>query len=96
MIETYKDDLDTLEALSIKISDLINKNKFEKIVELDLQRKKIINRISQLHKSLPKNKIKNVIQLNNVSISQIEEKIIKLNLTNNKLKKRIKFYSQNK
>ena len=35
------EDLKKLEDLSIKISDLINQNKFENILELDLQRKKI-------------------------------------------------------
>ena len=34
------EDLNKLEDLSIKISDLINQNKFENILELDLQRKK--------------------------------------------------------
>ena len=39
---TDLDELNKLEDLSIKISNLINQNKFENILELDLQRKKII------------------------------------------------------
>ena len=43
---TDLDELNKLEDLSIKISDLINQNKFENILELDLQRKKIIESIT--------------------------------------------------
>ena len=40
---TDLDELNKLEDLSIKISDLINQNKFQNIHELDLQRKKILS-----------------------------------------------------
>ena len=43
---TDLEELNKLEDLSIKISDLINQNKFENILELDLQRKKIIESIT--------------------------------------------------
>ena len=46
------EDLKKLEDLSIKISDLINQNKFENILELDLQRKKIIHLLKEEQKKL--------------------------------------------
>ena len=48
---TDLDELNKLEGLSIKISDLINQNKFENILELDLQRKKIIGILPKLNSS---------------------------------------------
>ena len=42
-VMTDLDELNKLECLSKKISDLINQNKFENILELDLQRKKLLN-----------------------------------------------------
>jgi hypothetical protein len=45
MVE-YQDDLNKLELLSVEISDLVNTNNFEKILELDLERQKIIKKIS--------------------------------------------------
>ena len=93
---SYQDDLSKLEELSIKISDLINENKFENILELDLQRKKIIQSISKSCFKENKNKISQIIDINSRSVSEIEKKITNLNIKNNKLKKRIKFYSLSK
>ena len=45
MIE-YQEDLNRLELLSVEISDLVSTNNFEKILELDLERQKIIHKIS--------------------------------------------------
>ena len=45
MRSNYKDDLLQLEVLSKNISDLIFINDFEKIIELDIERKKIIKKI---------------------------------------------------
>ena len=93
---TDLDELNKLEDLSIKISDLINQNKFENIIELDLKRKKIIESITTSPNSNHKKKIHQIISLNNKSIEDIENKITKLNTNHYNSEKRIKFYSLNK
>ena len=89
---TDLDKLNKLEGLSIKISDLINQNKFENILELDLQRKKIIESITTSPNLNHKKKINQIISLNNKSIEDIENKITKLNINHYNSEKRIKFY----
>ena len=93
---SHKNDLSKLEELSIKISDLINENKFDDILKLDLERKKIIQSISKSCFKENKNKISQIIDINNKSVNNIEKKITNLNIKNNKFKKRIKFYSLSK
>ena len=93
---TDLDELNKLEYLSIKISDLINQNKFENILELDLQRKKIIESITTSQNLNHKKKIYQIISLNDKSIEDIENKITKLNINHYKSEKRIKYYSLNK
>ena len=93
---TDLDELNKLEDLSIKISDLINQNKFENILELDLQRKKIIESITTSPNLNHKKKIHQIISLNNKSIEDIENKITKLNINHYNSEKRIKIYSLNK
>ena len=95
MIE-YEEDLKKLESLSIQISDLINNNDYEKILELDIHRKKIINKISNSSYSFSKNKISKIINLNELAIKNLETEIVKLNTNHNKNQKRIKFYSLSK
>ena len=90
------DELKKLEDLSIKISDLIYQNKFENVLELDLQRKKIIESITTSPNLNHKNKIHQIISLNNKSIEDIENKITKLKTNHYNSEKRIKFYSLNK
>ena len=90
------DELKKLEDLSIKISDLIYQNKFENVFELDLQRKKIIESITTSPNLNHKNKIHQIISLNNKSIEDIENKITKLKTNHYNSEKRIKFYSLNK
>ena len=68
---SYQDDLSKLEDLSIKISDLINENKFENILELDLQRKKIIESIKSSIMSDHKMKLSQII---NLLIAKLEQK----------------------
>ena len=93
---TDLDELNKLEDLSIKISDLINQNKFENIIELDLQRKKIIESITTAPNLNNKKKIRQIISLNNKSIEDIENKITKLNINQYKSEKRMKSYLLNK
>lgn len=95
MVE-YQDDLNKLELLSVEISDLVNTNNFEKILELDLERQKIINRISNIVPLSSKNKITKIVSLNNNSINTIEDKMRNLSVNHNKLNKRINFYSLSK
>ena len=95
MVE-YQDDLNKLELLSVKISDLVNTNNFDKILELDLERQKIINKISNTVPLSSKNKITEIVNINNISINTIEDKMKNLNVNNNKLNKRINFYSLTK
>ena len=90
------DELNKLEDLSIKISDLINQNKFENILELDLQRKIIIESITTSPNLNHKKKIHQIISLNNKSIEDIENKITKLNINHYNSEKRIKSYLLNK
>ena len=95
MVE-YQDDLNKLELLSVEISDLVNKNNFGKILELDLERQKIINKISNTVPHSSKNKITEIVNINNTSINTIEDKMKNLSVNNNKLNKRINFYSLTK
>ena len=60
----HEEDLKKLEEISIQISNLINNNDYEKILELDIHRKKIINKISNSSYSFSKNKISKIINLN--------------------------------
>ena len=95
MVE-YQDDLNKLELLSVKISDLVNTNNFGKILELDLERQKIINKISNTVPLSSKNKITEIVNINDTSINRIEDKMKNLSVNNNKLNKRINFYSLTK
>ena len=61
MNSSFKNDLKQLEFLSKQISDLISNNNFEKILDLDLERKNIINKIKNLDSSSYKNKINEII-----------------------------------
>jgi hypothetical protein len=95
MVE-YQDDLNKLELLSVEISDLVKTNNFGKILELDLERQKIINKISNTVPLSSKNKITEIVNINNTSINRIEDKMKNLSVNNNKLNKRINFYSLTK
>jgi hypothetical protein len=95
MVE-YQDDLNKLELLSVEISDLVITNNFKKILELDLERQKIINKISNTVPLSSKNKITEIVNINNTSINRIEDKMKNLSVNNNKLNKRINFYSLTK
>jgi hypothetical protein len=95
MVE-YQDDLNKLELLSVEISDLVNTNNFKKILELDLERRKIINKISNIVPFSSKNKITKIVNSNDNSINNIEEKMKNLSVNHNKLNKRINFYSLSK
>ena len=92
----YEEDLKKLEEISIRISNLISNNDYEKILELDTNRKRIINEISKSSHSSSKNRISKVINLNTKAIRDLETEIVQLNTNHNKFQKRIKFYSLSK
>ena len=61
-----------LEDLSIKISDLIEKNDYNNIPSIDLKRQKIINEIQNENLKSFKNKINEIINKNNLAIHTLE------------------------
>jgi hypothetical protein len=94
MNSAYKNDLLQLEMLSKKISDLIYSNDYEKIIELDIERKKIIKKIIKNEdSSISKNKVINMINNNTQLIEKVEDKMNALSSNHNKFSKRLQFYS---
>jgi len=97
-MDTLNSDLDLLENLSKKISDLLYNNEFSEISFIDAQRKALIKKIKE--NETQKNNIKervNKLVLNNVAmIKSTEAKLRKLSKNHNKFKKRLKAYSFNK
>ena len=96
MNSSFKNELNQLELLSKQITDLISNNNFEKILELDLERRNIINKIKDFDSSFYKNKIGEIININNLSIETTEIKMRHLVSSHSKFSKRIKFYSLSK
>jgi hypothetical protein len=61
-----------LEDLSIKISDLVEKNDYDNIPSIDLKRQKIINEIQNENLKSYKNKINEIINMNNLAMHTLE------------------------
>ena len=97
-MDSINSDLDLLENLSKKISDLLYNNQFSKISEIDIQRKALIKKIkeSQLKKNNIKARISKLLDNNNSMIRSTEKKIYKLSKDHNDFNKRLKAYSFNK
>jgi len=94
MNSAYKDDLLQLEMLSKNISDLIYSNNYEKIIKLDIERKKIIKKIIKNEdSSISKNKVINIINNNRQLIEKVEDKMNALSSNHNKFSRRLQFYS---
>jgi len=94
MSSTYKDDLLQLETLSKNISDRIFINDFKKIIELDIERKKIIKKIIKNEDtSISKNQVIKIINNNTRLIEKVEEKMTALSSNHNKFSRRLQFYS---
>ena len=94
MNSAYKDNLLQLEMLSKKISDLIYSNDYEKIIELDIERKKIIKKIIiNEDTSISKNKVIQMINNNTQLIEKIDDKMNNLSSNHNKFSRRLQFYS---
>ena len=96
-MDKFNSDLDLLENLSIKISDLIYKNEFNQIPFLDAQRRVLIEKIkgSEIKKNHIKKRIKNIITNNLENIKVTENKLQNLSKNHNKFNKRLKAYSMN-
>ena len=97
-MDSINSDLDMLENLSKKISDLIYDNKFNQISEIDAQRKALIIKImeNESKKNKIKERIRKLIKNNTSMIEVSETKLKKLSKNHNKFSKRLKAYSFSK
>ena len=97
-MDSINSDLDLLENLSKKISDLLYNNEFSKISLIDIQRKALIKKIkeSQLKKNNIKARISKLLDNNNSMVRSTEKKLYKLSKDHNDFNKRLKAYSFNK
>ena len=94
-MDNLNSDLDLLENLSKKISDLIYYNNFNQIEEIDTQRKVLIKKImeSESKKNKIKERIRKLIKNNTSMIEVSETKLKTLSKNHNKFSKRLKAYS---
>ena len=94
-MDTLNSDLDLLENLSKKISDLIYNNEFSQISLLDAQRKLLIEKIkeSEIKKNHIKKRIGKLVENNLENIKITEKKLQNLYKNHNKFNKRLKAYS---
>ena len=97
-MSNLKEDLDLLENLSKKISDLIYLNEFKQIPTLDNYRKEIIRKITENNskKDEIKTRIKLLMEKNAEIIKVTEKKLQTLHKNHNKFNNRLKAYSFNK
>jgi len=91
-------DLDLLESLSKKISDLIFEGDFSLIPEIDSQRQKIIKKIidNNLIDFNFSPRVRKIIENNNKLINFTEGKIAQSSKKRNIFNKRLKAYSHNR
>ena len=94
-MDSINEDLDLLENLSKRISDLIYNNEFSQISLVDAQRRAIIEKVkkSDIEKIAIKKRIGKIIEKNVENIKITEEKLKKLSKNHNKINKRLKAYS---
>tara|TARA_B100000242_G_scaffold78006_1_gene51315 strand:+ start:162 stop:458 length:297 start_codon:yes stop_codon:yes gene_type:complete len=97
-MDTLNSDLQLLENLSKKISDLIYSNRYKQISELDEQRKEIIRKIkkNQIKKNEIKARIRLLAEDNTRMVQATERKMQLLQKNHNKFNKRLEAYSFNK
>lgn len=97
-IDNLNEDLDLLENLSKRISDLIYNNEFAQISYIDAQRRALIKKIkeNQIKKNDIKKRINKLVENNVENIKATEKKIQDLSINHNKFNKRLKAYSFNK
>ena len=94
-MDTINEDLDLLENLSKRISDLIYNNEFSQISLVDAQRRAIIEKVKKndIEKIAIKKRIGKIIEKNVENIKITEEKLKKLSKNHNQINKRLKAYS---
>ena len=97
-MDNLNSDLDLLENLSKKISDLIYNNEFDQISFIDAQRRSIIEKIKvrESQNNNDKVRIKNLVENNLVNIKSTEKRLQTLSKNHNKFNKRFKAYSYNR
>ena len=97
MMDNFNRDLDLLENLSKKISDLIYNNDFSQIPFIDAQRRALIKKIieSESKKNAIKKRIGKLLENNIENIKATEIKLQNLSKNHNKFNKRLKAYSMN-
>ena len=97
-MDNFNKDLDLLENLSKKISDLIYNNDFSQIPLIDTQRRAIIKKIkeSDIQKNNIKNKIGKLVKSNIENIRDTQKKLEILSKNHNRYNNRLKAYSSNK
>ena len=97
-MDTFNSDLDLLENLSKKISDLIYNNEFSQISILDAQRKLLIEKIkeSEIKKNQIQKRIGKLLENNLENIKVTEKKLQNLSKNHNKFHKRLKAYSMSR
>ena len=95
MMNSLHSDLDLLENLSKKISDLIYNNEFTQISFLDAQRRSLIEKIkkSEIKKNHIRKRIETLVENNLENIKSTEKKLQNLSKNHNKFSKRLKAYS---
>ena len=94
-MDNLNSDLDLLENLSKKISDLIYNNEFSLISSIDAQRRALIKKIieSESKKNAIKKRIGKLLKNNIENIKATENKLQNLSSNHNKFSKRLKAYS---
>ena len=94
-MDNLNSDLDLLENLSKKISDLIYNNEFSQISFIDAQRRALIIKIieSESKKNAIKKRIGKLLENNIENIKATENKLQNLSKNHNKFSKRLKAYS---
>lgn len=94
-MDNLNSDLDLLENLSKKISDLIYINEFSKISKIDNQRQALIKKIKEniTHKKITKQRIEKLLENNVAMVDATEKKLLKLSKNHNKFSNRLKAYS---
>ena len=97
-MDTLNCDLEMLENLSKKISDLIHNNEFANISYLDSQRRLLIEKIKnrEIKRVNIKNRIGKLVENNLENIKETEKKLQILSKNHNNFNKRLKAYSMNK
>ena len=97
-MDSLNSDLDLLENLSKKISDLLYNNEFAEVSDIDAQRKTLIKKIkeSEKQKKNIKERVSKLVQKNVAMIKATEAKLHKLSKDHNEFNKRFKAYSFNK